>query len=303
MKELKNTIICPNCETEFDSGFKFCPECGQQNKGFNLNLSHFIKDFLSANFNIESKLLLTLGLLITKPGFLTREYLCGKRTKYVTPVRLYLIISFIYFFILAISPQNNWKSDNSDVVIANDTTIVYDQQVVDSINQAEPNKSTINSTMDNDSISDLESFVIKKSKKFNSKEGRRIFNEQFRKNTSIGMFILIPFTALLLFLIFHKGTYYVQHLVFSLHVQSVIFLLLIFHSLLENIITGDAFDGTVSILMIVIPYLWLKKYYKISYFKALWKMLIFMTGYTALLIIVFILIFSVSFLTIDGVSL
>lgn len=105
MKSEKPTqVVCPNCENEFDKHFDFCPHCGQKNKKINLHLNYFIHDFLSGAFNLDSKFFLTFKTLILFPGKLSEEFLLGKRTKYLPPVRTYLIVSLftLHYFLFSL---------------------------------------------------------------------------------------------------------------------------------------------------------------------------------------------------------
>jgi hypothetical protein len=53
----------------------------------------------------DGRIMATLrGLL--RPGFLTSEYLAGRRAHYLPPVRLYLIVSVVYFVIAASAPAD-----------------------------------------------------------------------------------------------------------------------------------------------------------------------------------------------------
>jgi hypothetical protein len=95
-----NKTTCPNCGNDFDKSFAYCPYCGQANKKLNLSFKYVVSEFLAASFNVDSKLFITLKLLLLKPAKLTHEFLAGKRAKYISPIRLYLLISLVYFFIL-----------------------------------------------------------------------------------------------------------------------------------------------------------------------------------------------------------
>ena len=53
-------------------------------------------------FSFNTRFFITLKYLITKPGLLTTEYWLGRRTKYLPPLRLYLVMSLMYFFISSI---------------------------------------------------------------------------------------------------------------------------------------------------------------------------------------------------------
>ena len=53
---------------------------------------------LESFLNWDSKFFTTLALLILKPWRLTNEFLVGKRVRYVNPLRLYLLVSILFFF-------------------------------------------------------------------------------------------------------------------------------------------------------------------------------------------------------------
>ncbi|MFZ5544798.1 MAG: DUF3667 domain-containing protein [Pseudomonadota bacterium] len=54
---------------------------------------------------VEGALWRTLKLLLFKPGQLTREYLAGRRRRYVLPLRIYLTASFLFFLIVKLLPS------------------------------------------------------------------------------------------------------------------------------------------------------------------------------------------------------
>lgn len=55
-------------------------------------------DVLNEFLNWDSKFFSTIGLLILKPWHLTNEFLAGRRVRYLHPLRLYLLISILFFF-------------------------------------------------------------------------------------------------------------------------------------------------------------------------------------------------------------
>ncbi len=89
--------ICKNCNYKLDK--QYCSNCGQKNVEV-LELKIIIKDFFKDVFELDSRVFLTLKYLLFKPGFLTKEYWLGKRKRYISPMRLIIITSFIYFIMV-----------------------------------------------------------------------------------------------------------------------------------------------------------------------------------------------------------
>lgn len=100
---------CPNCDTPLQG--KFCHECGEKRPSRkDFALSHFLKEAFEKFTHLDSKLLRSLWLLITKPGFLSVEYLRGKRKTYEKPLALFLIVNLIYFFTISWNNLRTYES-------------------------------------------------------------------------------------------------------------------------------------------------------------------------------------------------
>ncbi len=90
--------VCSNCKAQLNG--PYCAQCGQDSestiKYFWLVMLHLLDDI----FSFDSRASRTLWPLLTRPGFLTNEYILGRRVFYVPPLRLYLFISIIFFISL-----------------------------------------------------------------------------------------------------------------------------------------------------------------------------------------------------------
>lgn len=93
---------CLNCENKMEASFRFCPTCGQETHDRIVTFKSFISDFLGDYFTFDSKIFRSIIPLFSKPGFLTNEYLAGKRVKYILPLRLYIFISIVFFLLLSL---------------------------------------------------------------------------------------------------------------------------------------------------------------------------------------------------------
>jgi hypothetical protein len=96
---------CENCGAPLQG--EHCYACGQPTKGLVRHFSSVMGDFFDTVFNIDSRVLRTLGPLLTRPGFLSLEYFSGRRVRYVTPMRLFLFLSLIAFFAIQASIDVN----------------------------------------------------------------------------------------------------------------------------------------------------------------------------------------------------
>ena len=118
---------CNNCNESLQG--VYCSNCGQKDVQ-SLKFSLLFKEFVDHNLDIDSKLFVTLKYLIIKPWFLTVEYWKGKRARYTSPFKIYLIISFIYFLLVSISTEpENIREDFKSPAKIDDPSIEFEQSI------------------------------------------------------------------------------------------------------------------------------------------------------------------------------
>jgi hypothetical protein len=96
-----HTRVCANCGAPL--GGEYCAACGQRHEPHVHTLGHFASEALESISHADSRLWITLGRLLMRPGYLTREFFAGHRVRYLPPFRLYLVLSVIFFLLTAIS--------------------------------------------------------------------------------------------------------------------------------------------------------------------------------------------------------
>ena len=101
---------CENCGAPLYG--EHCFACGQPTKGLVRQFSSIVGDFFDTIFNIDSRVLRTIGPLLLRPGYLSLEYFAGRRVRYVTPMRLFLFLSLVGF--LAIHASVEIDEGNGD---------------------------------------------------------------------------------------------------------------------------------------------------------------------------------------------
>ncbi|PHS40821.1 MAG: hypothetical protein COA91_03035 [Robiginitomaculum sp.] len=101
----KNTSqACQSCGTQIDQ--IYCGQCGQKNDDLRRSLWRLISESLGGIFSFESRMWRTWGALLLKPGKVAYEYANGARSRYSPPIRVYLVVSFLFFAFIAFSNTN-----------------------------------------------------------------------------------------------------------------------------------------------------------------------------------------------------
>ncbi len=104
---------CRNCGTQLLG--PHCYQCGQPVSGLVRPLGNLFGDVLDNVFNIDTRIVRTLGPLFAKPGVLTSEYFAGRQVRYVTPVRLFFFLCIFAFFVGSMTTSNDDVGIQSDV--------------------------------------------------------------------------------------------------------------------------------------------------------------------------------------------
>ncbi len=277
--KLREDKKCQNCE-----GFvrkRFCPKCGQENvetrQSFHYLFTHFIEDLV----HYDGSFWKTLKYLLFKPGVLTKEYLEGKRKRYVAPVKLYIFVSFFVFFVGGIISKMSFKSDFDGFGInkpKKTIEITEEQRKKDSLMVAKNSESWPFGTKEKtlkeyDSIQNnlpenlkdkgMDRIVNRKEielkqKYTKSQLGIKIM-EVAQKNIPKFLFFYMPVFAFFMW-VFHskKKWFYFDHGIFTLHYFS--FLLLAFFTSLSVVNTISELTGwaikTIAVIANFAIYIW-----------------------------------------------
>ena len=101
-KELAPLTHCENCGTELRG--HYCSNCGQAAIDYRRSFRHVIVDVLDSFLNWDSKFVRTIGLLLWRPGWLTNQFVDGRRVRFLHPLRLYLLVSIAFFLCAKLIP-------------------------------------------------------------------------------------------------------------------------------------------------------------------------------------------------------
>jgi len=92
---------CLNCEAPLTGAY--CHQCGQKDDDLRRPVWTFFRELMDAIFGADSKILKTIFLLILVPGGLTRAFMMGRRARFLPPLRLYVVLSFVFFITLSLA--------------------------------------------------------------------------------------------------------------------------------------------------------------------------------------------------------
>lgn len=95
----KKGIECLNCSQPISTSDNFCSNCGQVNDELPLSIKQFVSEFFAGFFSFDSRFFKTFFPLIFKPGKVSKDYIEGKRRKYVNPFQLYLHVTILFFLV------------------------------------------------------------------------------------------------------------------------------------------------------------------------------------------------------------
>ena len=260
------------------------------------------RDFFDSLFGLDSRLLHTVAPLLRRPGFLTSEFTAGRRARYVPPLRLYLVSSFLLFFTLTLL-----NTDFSRFLVQNEPETAQTETAQAA---AADSSSTDSSASDGNVNVDLESVDLGEAERnaftrqlkrglLRMQEEPEVFWSRVMGRVPVMMFFLLPVFALLLKLLYlRSGRLYMEHFIFALHFHAFVFLALLAVSLTDAAGNGWL-DGVKGMLAygsaVVYLFFALRRVYGQSRRKTAAKigLLLFtypMIGFTALLVVLLVTI-------------
>ncbi len=255
----RNEKECLNCNAIIYG--RFCHVCGQENVEPKETFLHLVKHFIEDVTHFDGKFFDTLKYLLTRPGFLSYEYMRGRRHSYLNPIRMYVFTSAIYFLVASSVNYSKEPTMHQKPLVA--------ENEKPTIEHAKDSTHLRNTAMQHDTAKHISTYSEKDEIEFEFKnnidslaleikeieksiteaktpvekeklqtkiETRNFIIKVFKFSLDIYqatpyfpkvMFITLPIMALLLQLFNRKlkQFYYANHIIFILHLYVAIFLI------------------------------------------------------------------------------
>jgi hypothetical protein len=181
-----NLPDCPNCGQP--KPHHYCGHCGAEGVSHHeLSLKHFLHHTLHEFTHVEdSKVLKTLKFLLFYPGKLTTEYFAGRKTRYLSPIRVFLIVFGLSIFVYS----------------AFKTNVLYDVELIAKQDKTGAAERKLDKLVQNTNLPREE--VIER------------INHKWQQNMSLAQ---LPYLLLFSFMlkILYRKRYLVEHIIFSCH--------------------------------------------------------------------------------------
>lgn len=272
--QLRKDMTCLNCRQVVEK--RYCPNCGQENSDTRKTFHHLFVHFFEDLTHYENAFWKTIRNLLFRPGSLTKEYMSGKRMSYLAPVRLYIFISFVTFFLMSVLPSND-SDETAEQTSTTKTNFNLSgrdraeaKQFTDSIKKAnlgdgltigdyesvEKFDSIQNALPEKERATGFSKWLQRRLAKVNGETTPEEFRKKFGKaivhNIPKALFLYMPFFALFVWL-FHdkKRWYYFDNGIFTLHYFSFLLLTLSIFMTLESITSyfTDSLGGLMGFLV------------------------------------------------------
>ena len=224
-----DTSICKNCGAATSGNF--CHQCGQATHLHVPSAFEFLHEFVGHYVALEGKLWKSLKLLLFKPGFLTREYIEGRRVRYLEPLRLYLTFSIIFFALFKLGGLgfDVMRTDRDELqrpaVEQTAENKVARPATPEELAQARQGEKALVDMAGN--ISPSLGRGTGQLLEMPEKERSDALKRAFFGNAPYAVFALMPVFALFLKILYlGKGRTYGEHFLFALHTNAFAFFML-----------------------------------------------------------------------------
>jgi hypothetical protein len=262
---------CLNCGTHMRG--QYCGHCGQRSRSRLISLWELISDAFGDLFELDSRLWQTVVPLLTRPGRLTRDYLKGRRARFMPPFRMYLVMSVIFFVVAFFDPREElsffFEPQTEAEIAAESEQFVIENNIVmfDEDEQIDDEEDDCN--IEAESMEDLPLWLARRltverltqvCERIVADSGKSL-SAKVIDSTPTALIVLLPLMALVLKALYPLSRrYYVEHLLFFVHFHAFVFLLLTIEILFTRLAGLLGTPEVVTVLTIVAMVVYILSY-------------------------------------------
>jgi hypothetical protein len=226
---------CANCGAGLTG--PFCAACGQHAHESARSVRVLLHDAWHVVTHVDGRFWRTMYMLLLRPGRLTQEYFAERRARYLPPVRVYLVLSLVFFAFASGAPRAVLDAGGDSLkgarsAPATTSEVPHPAQLPADAPRALDTDRGFNVDFQDcskivSSIGWLETATRRACERHKAEGGRPV-RSTFIAYIPRMMFVFLPMMALVMLLLYWRPRrYYVEHLVFFLHTHAAIFLILL----------------------------------------------------------------------------
>jgi hypothetical protein len=239
---------CLNCGAALQG--PYCALCGQKHDPHRHTVGHFIAETAESLSHADSRLWITLWKLLSKPGLLAVEFFDGRRARYLPPIRLYLVVSVVFFLLLGIGDNVTNVDSNANLTVegVSLTRPNKDRATVDMMCQKLEYEGPLQQQLTPRLLAGCTKALT---------EGGAMLGAAFLRNLPKAMFVLLPlFAVVMLPFYLWPRRLYAEHLVYLLGNHTAIFLVSILMQLVGLVLPALSVPLTLASLLYIVWYCW-----------------------------------------------
>jgi hypothetical protein len=263
---------CQNCGAGTPD--LYCAVCGQKAVDYHASLREVAGDIVDELFQLDSRIGRTIVPFLFRPGKLTNEFNAGRRRSYSSPLRLYLLVSFLYFLLRSLVPNPQFGQPGA-VLSEQDR-----QQIATELAPLRQQGGFYARAEER-----LEQFMAQ-----DRRQMARQVSDSLASKLPKAMFVLLPVFALLLKLLYRRRLV-VEHLVFALHSHSFFFAIS-----LPSVFWPSYMGYLRDLVTIVYVGVALRVVYRASWGRTIVKYLLLLMGYGVVILFALAAIVSLTVL-------
>ena len=219
-------VLCLNCDSVLHG--PFCSNCGQRAVPPHPTLRQLAGDTFSELVGWDGKFAETIRTLFRKPGELTRQWIEGRRVAFISPWRLYLTASLLYFVVAAAAPNiranRNGGVDLGGVSFGVTKGTTASERVQSEVGEAVASNKPLTGADRDSALADIaEAPAILRPMLLKAVDDPANFKNAVSRAMPNVFLALVPVLGLIL-AVFYRRRHYPEHLYFAIHLASFVFI-------------------------------------------------------------------------------
>jgi hypothetical protein len=257
--------VCANCGAAVAD--TYCGRCGQRVEHHLHSLREFLGEATEVLTHADSRVWRTFIPLLFRPGFLTQQFLQGRRASYLPPFRLYIVLSVLFFLVISLHadvPRNTAGGQATARKAASQASAALQQELDEStdpedqallrkqlqrLNALDEKLTPAAGATEKVSCSDIANWaslpkwlgpqMTSACEKIKADNGKELA-QSLVHNIGRAMFVFLPLLAALMKILYWRPKhYYVEHLLLLLHNHAFLFLIMSVFMLATRFIHSD----------------------------------------------------------------